>query len=224
MKSKITNIIMFAAGAAVGSAVTWKVLKTKYDRLIQEEIDSVKEAFSDRFDSVQETDEEDDEEEADTEAESEEEPKPKKLSRSSTTITWDNLDKYIEDDNEKEFTEAEKNKYEELASTYTSEKGGVEDMMFKPPYVISPYDFGELDDYNQVELTYYLDGILEDEDYHIVTDADELIGPDALNTFGEYEDDSVFVRNERLCTDFQILKDYRTYDEARSVNPAQVDD
>lgn len=205
---------MFAAGAAIGSAVTWKVLKTKYDQLIQEEIDSVKEAFSDRFDNDQEsTDEETKEEEDD-----EESCPPKKIVRSD-------LD-YILDDDEEPFADEEKSEYEKIASVYTSEKGGVENMnsTAKPPYVISPFDFGELDDYNQIELTYYLDGILEDEDYHIVTDADELIGPDALTTFGEYEDDSVFVRNERLCTDFQILKDYRTYDEAKSIRPVQVDD
>jgi hypothetical protein len=210
---------MFAAGAAIGSAVTWKILKTKYDRLIQEEIDSVKEAFSDRFDSAVESDDEENEDE--DEDEDEESTGP------SRKINWSELEDIIDEDEDEdedeEFTEAEKIEYEELASTYTGEKGGVEDMLFKPPYVISPYDFGELDDYSQIELTYYLDGILEDDEYHIVTDADDLIGPDALNTFGEYEDDSVFVRNERLRTDFQILKDYRTYDEARSVGPVQVD-
>lgn len=215
MNSKITNVLMFAAGAAIGSAVTWKVLKTKYDRLIQEEIDSVKEAFSDRFDSVEISDGEPEEEE-------DEEDSSETFKRNISKLE-DILD---EDDEEDCFTEAEKDEYKKIASTYASEKGGVENMnsTAKPPYVISPFDFGELDDYNQIELTYYLDGILEDEDYHIVTDADELIGPDALTTFGEYEDDSVFVRNERLCTDFQILKDYRTYDEARSIRPEQVDD
>lgn len=222
MKTKITNVFMFAAGAAIGSAVTWKILKTKYDRLIQEEIDSVKEAFSDRFESITDPssesaeDEDEDEEEEESEAEAEEPSRPYRK------MTWSELENVLDDDDD--FTESEKNKYEELASNYTSEKGGAEDVIFKPPYVISPYDFGELDDYNQIELTYYLDGILEDDEYHIITDADELIGPDALNTFGEYEDDSVFVRNERLRTDFQILKDYRTYDEARSVGPVQVDD
>lgn len=96
--------------------------------------------------------------------------------------------------------------------------------MENAPRVISPYEFGELDDYHTIELTYYTDDILEDEDYNIVTDRDELIGPSALDTFGEYEDDSVFVRNDRLRTDFQILKDYRTYSEARSVGPSRVDD
>lgn len=42
----INNILSFVAGVGVGSAVMYKVLKTKYDKLIQEEIDSVKEAFS----------------------------------------------------------------------------------------------------------------------------------------------------------------------------------
>ena len=93
------------------------------------------------------------------------------------------------------------------------------------PYVISPYDFGDLDEYAQIELTYYEgDDILEDDEYNIITDRDELIGPKALFTFGEYEDDAVFVRNERLRTDFQILKDYRSYTEARSISPSQVDD
>ena len=213
MKSKITNVLVFAAGAAIGSAVTWKMLKTKYDRLIQEEIDSVKEAFSDRFESTQDSEDQPEEDEEDERSES----VKRNLSK---------LEDILDDEEEDGFTEAERSEYKEIASNYASEKGGVEDMdnTAKPPYVISPYDFGELDDYNQIELTYYADGTLEDEDYNIVDDADELLGPDALTTFGEYENDSVYVRNERLCTDFMILKDYRTYDKARSVGPVQVDD
>ena len=212
MKCKIINAVMFAAGAAIGYAVTWKVLKTKYDRIIQEEIDSVKEAFSDRIDDFQNSiDDGNEDEEEESQC-------------SPNQINWDELEDL--DEEEVDFTEDDRIEYEEIASNYTSEKGGAEDMnsTAKPPYVISPFDFGELDDYEQIELTYYADGILEDEDYHIVTDVEELIGRDSLTTFGEYEDDSVFVRNERLSTDFQILKDYRTYEEARSVGPNKVDD
>ena len=97
-------------------------------------------------------------------------------------------------------------------------------MVSKKPYVIAPYDFGTLDDYHQIELTYYADGILEDAEGNIVTDADELIGPKALTTFGEYEEDAVHVRNEYLRTDFEILRDYSTYDEARGTSPKRVAD
>ena len=217
MNSKITNVLMFAVGAAVGSAVTWKVVKTRYERIIQEEIESVKTAFNDlvtiRPDETEETEE--------TE-ESDPKPQPKQ-----GQINWSELEDLDEEDEEEddkyEPTEEDMAEYEHLAASYSNEKGGV-GKMARDPYVIAPYDFGELDGYHTIELTYYADDVLEDDSYCIVNDRDELIGPKALNTFGEYEDDAVFVRNERLRTDFQILRDYRTYAEARSISPKRVDD
>lgn len=207
MKSKFINVFMFAAGAAIGSAVTWKILKTKYDQIIQEEIDSVKEVFAEMMREPQEQEQEEESSDDDVDP---------------GQIKWEDLEDLEEDEDGP--VEDEMNDYQRLVSTYTEGKGGAE-QMGDQPYVISPYDYGELDDYEQVELTYYLDNILEDEDGHIVTNADELIGPKALNTFGEYEDDSVFVRNDMLRTDYQILKDPRTYDEARSIGrPDRVED
>ena len=214
MNCRFINALMFAAGAAVGSAVTWKVVKTRYERIVQEEIASIQEAFSDDFDVDREQDDEtefDDEEDPDSEY---------------RQINWDDLEDLDEDDDDDdESEEPDLNAYARLVDDYTNsyEKGGPEDMA-KEPYIISPFDFGELDDYHQIELTYYEgDDVLEDDEYNIVTDRDELLGPKALLTFGEYEDDSVFVRNERLRTDFQILKDYRKYTEARNIGPNQVD-
>ena len=45
MNKEISNIIIFAVGAAIGSAVTWKVVKDKYSKIADEEIRSVKETF-----------------------------------------------------------------------------------------------------------------------------------------------------------------------------------
>lgn len=214
MNSKITNVLMFAVGAAVGSAVTWKVVKTRYERIVQEEIESVKTAFNDlvaiRPDESNETEETD-----------ESDPKPQ---QKQGKINWSELeDLDEEEDDEYEPTEEDREEYDRLTSVYTNEKGGA-GKMERDPYVIAPYDFGEIDGYHTIELTYYADDVLEDDSYCIVNDRDELIGPKALNTFGEYEDDAVFVRNERLRTDFQILKDYRTYAEARSIGPTRVAD
>lgn len=47
-KEIIMNALLFTAGAAIGSVVTWKLVKTKYEQIAQEEIESVKEAFSNR--------------------------------------------------------------------------------------------------------------------------------------------------------------------------------
>lgn len=46
MSNGVKYILAAIAGAAVGSAVTWKIVKTKYERIAQEEIDSVKEFYS----------------------------------------------------------------------------------------------------------------------------------------------------------------------------------
>lgn len=210
MKSKFINVVFFTVGAAIGSAVTWKVVKTKYDKLIQEEIDSVKEAFTEVYGEHNvDTDEENPEEEDD------EDP-----SEGAHQIDWSELEDL---DEEEDYTPTKEDllEYESLAHSYHDEKGGAYEVK-KEPYVIAPYDFGELDDYSTIELTYYMDGILEDDEYHIVTDADSLIGPKALTTFGEYEEDAVFVRNDYLRTDFQILKDYSTYDEAKHIGPDRV--
>ena len=204
MNCKFTNIFMFAAGAVIGSAATWFVLKNKYEQMVQEEIESVKEALGGlTSDEVEETEDSESEDEEDAEE--------------YHQVNWDELE-----DLDEEETDDELEEYANLTNLYSSEKGGAEKVKAKKPYVISPYDFGEIDEFRKIDLTYYADGVLEDEDGEIVSDIDELIGAGSLNTFGEYEDDAVFVRNEYLMTDFEILKDYRTYKEATGNSPVQV--
>lgn len=80
------------------------------------------------------------------------------------------------------------------------------------PYVISPDEFGEIH-YTQIEWTYFADGFLADENYDLVEDIENTIGFDALNHFGDYEDDAVHVRNDRLKCEYEILQDRRKYKE-----------
>lgn len=46
MDTKIKYALTFAVGAAVGVAASWKLLKTKYEKIAKEEINSVIDAFS----------------------------------------------------------------------------------------------------------------------------------------------------------------------------------
>jgi hypothetical protein len=193
---------MFAAGAVIGSAVTWVILKSKYEQRVQEEIETVKEAFISMNSAQDQSEETEDEEE--------------KTSEEYHQVNWDELEDLDEDETDEEFEE-----YAELANLYSDEKGGAEKVEAKKPYVISPYDFDE-NGFRTMELTYYEDGVLEDENHEIVTDVDDLLGKGSLDTFGEYEEDSVFVRNEKLGIDFQILRDPRTYEEATGNTPNRV--
>lgn len=79
------------------------------------------------------------------------------------------------------------------------------------PYVISPDAFGEFENYERIGLIYYSDNVLTDEDDEIVDDIENIVGFEALSHFGEYEEDSVYVRNDRIKCDFEILKDNKEY-------------
>ena len=97
-------------------------------------------------------------------------------------------------------------------------------MSIDKPYVITPEEFGDLDDYETISLTYYADQILADDNDVIVDDIEDVVGFDSLNSFGEYEDDSVFVRNDRLKSDYEILLDQRKYSDVIKRRPHEVED
>lgn len=172
------NFITFLAGIGIGSVVTWALVKNKYEQIVQEEIDSVKEVFFGK---------------------SKEEPESEE-----------------EEDIEEEPVDEEFEEYKEKANTYntTTKKEEKEDMS-DGIYVISPEEFGE-NDFETVTLMYYMaDGTLVEDDSDTVLDDDEIetmVGYDAFNHFGEYEDDSVFVRNENLEKDYEILLNSGRFD------------
>lgn len=111
-----------------------------------------------------------------------------------------------------ELTEEEKEEYKNIITDYTSmSKKEKEDdeMKKKKPYIIPPEEFGEKDEYDLISLTYHSDHVLVNNLDEVIKgkELESLIGKDSLSHFGEYEDDSVFVRNEKLKTDIEILKD-----------------
>lgn len=182
---------IFIAGATVGSAVTWYCVKKKYEKIAQDEINSVKEVFTRR------------------------EPDEEMAAEVNDTIRH-------AADRAKEKPDVVE--YAALVHKYNGnmEKEQEEGVREKRPYVIPPEEFGRFDDYEEISLTYYADGILADDNDEVLDDAEGIVG-DALNHFGEYEDDSVFVRcDERKC-DYEILLDQRIFSEAADSNPRQVE-
>ena len=189
MSSKVMNTVIFAVGAAVGSAVTWKLVKDKYEKLAQEEIDSVKEVFSKRKSETESQDET-------------EEPEAGKdvMSKDSTIVEYADL--------------LRKQGYNNNLNKKGKEKESDE---MKEPYVITPDEFVDGEEYEKITLIYYADNVLADEDDDLVNNVEDIIG-DALSHFGEYEEDAVYVRNEQLRAEYEILKDLRTYAEVCGYN------
>jgi hypothetical protein len=168
--SKGFCFVSFIAGVITGSLVAWQYAKKKYEKIAQEEIDSVKRSFAKRM------------------------------------VNYEKQEEDI-------FEGAEIHEYSKVVENlgYVKKEMNVMDI----PYVISPDEFGQDESYETISLTYYADGVLADDDDEMVEDVENLVGFDSLNHFGEYEDDSVFVRNDRLKCDYEILLDHRKYTDVK---------
>ena len=142
----------------------------------------------------------------------------------SVIETFKNRKPRITKDNEKETVEDivtaegysiedEEETNEDDDSNYTVDVDtGVEVIV---PYVITPEQFGEYSEYGTKTLTYYADNVLTDEIDNPITSEEmvTMIGPDALDHFGEYEDDSVYIRDEINEMDYEILKSEKKFSE-----------
>lgn len=163
------KLAIFVTGIVLGSAITWNYAKTKYAKIADEEIASVKAAFKSEKSNK----------DSDIREEKNNIDKMEELAIANKYVTHDKVIKKEETD-------------------------------MNEPYVISPDDFDE-NGYEIVSLTYYADDVLTDEHDNVIRNRDKLIGKDSLTKFGEYEEDSVFVRDDERKIDYEILADTRNY-------------
>ena len=188
MNSKRWVLLAFIAGAGIGSVCTWQLLKRKYEQIAQEEIDSVKAAYAAR-ENVE------------------------KAGKSLLEGLQDGLKKNEAQENEdlkKYKSIIQKEGYTNYSRNVEEKKG---DPFVEKPYVISPEEFGEFEEYEKISLN--------NEE---VDDVEEIVGEESLTHFGEYEDDSVFVRNDRLKCDYEILLDQRNYSDVTKTMPHRVEE
>ena len=184
-KDLLIKGMIFLAGGAIGSVVTWTLVKTKYEQTIEdknEEILFLRDRYSERKagehivkginDGIED---------------------PEELSIQEIRAKVQGLG-YI---NEQIMKDKEKEEEEDMDR----------------PEIITPTESWE-QDYPTLSLTYYEgDGVLANDDNEIIENVDELVGEDFADHFGEYEEDSVFVRNDKHGVYYEILRDYGCYSE-----------
>lgn len=207
MKNTLSNVLIFAVGAAVGSAVTYYFVKTKYEQIAQAEIDSVTLEFAKRrYISRNNGDSAEEVEEDDTEEVPEEEPVD------GLTREYSGMVKKLGYHNYSDV---------EPVNIKPDEDDICEESAAR---VITPEEFGE-EDYKIVELTYWADGVLTDTKNKRIQDVDGLIGKGTLKRFGEYEPDALHVRNDEKKIDFEIVRDLKRYSDFFDVDsPHQAED
>lgn len=183
MNSKVAFIIGSVVGVGIGVAGTYSYFKDKYEKLAEEDFNSRRVFDEDKKDEPVE-------------------PVVEKTA-DSRTVDKPSIAAYS--------AILQKEGYVNYSDM--QDKKQKQEIAVDRSYVIQPSDFGEFDDYEKISLTYTADGVLLDDMNEIVDDVEEVVGKDSLEHFGEYEDDSVYVRNDSKKCDYEILLDQRNYQE-----------
>lgn len=215
---------LFTSGAVAGALVANGVLRAKYEKLSEEEIASVKAAYQVRAHKIGNFSKADTATTAhvmsqeDIDAAEEAKNYESTLAELCYTVTPkdiarlnDNLKRGImpiEPDDEEEDSDDEEPDEEEVLNVFEASKDGT-------PYIITWEQFSEeKDNYEKVNLDYYADdNTLADTNDAPIPDVVSLIGLDALDNFGNgsHEENVVYVRNDKLALDFEILRKDTSY-------------
>ena len=191
MKKKLFNIFMFTAGAAIGSLVTWRIMKSRSEAYVQEEIDNFVEEWKSRGHNA---------------------------NVSSEDNTCEPNEEYDEDDAED--CDDEVREYHQIAQKYGGEGVGEIDFpMVNGPVVITPDEFGDGNfEHSLICLTYYSDGVLAN-DWYETFDVEDTIGEESLEHFGDYAEGVVHVRNEQNAADYEVVLDPRAFAKVMEDDP-----
>jgi hypothetical protein len=193
MKTTLSNFLIFTAGVGIGVAATWQFFKTKYERIAQEEIDSVKDVYSTK----------------------------RPDGNSSKQYSIEKFEKTV-DDMRAYVAKVSENGYGDYEESLSNIKNNEEVVDMDKPRVISPDEFDAIDDteYEINTLIFYADGVLSDDFNNRIEDVDFMVGSDWINHFGEYDEDkdTVYVVNEKLKKAYEILLDEELYSNVHPVS------
>ena len=196
MNRKLSNVLLFTSGVAVGSLVTWRYFKTKYE-VVEDEIEEKTEEPEDKSE--------------------EEDPEVLESKMSYKKPPLKEYVKMVEDNGYVPKTHMEEVD-EEIANRELGDKDVYE------PFIIRPDEYGELHAYETLSLNYYADGVLTDELDNPIEDVESLVPADFADHFGEYDDNAVFVRNDNLECDYEILRDLRKFTDVVGEYPYPTED
>lgn len=206
MNTTLSKVLIFAAGAAIGSVVTYKLtekkFKDEYEERLAKDTADVRETFSKAQEDYNEL--------LDIfPAPAEENGKPSEETTTRSPISYNNIVSKLG------YAEDSEDTTEKKVIT-VDDAGG--------PEVIDPCEFGEYADYEIETLYYYADDLLVDDMDNPIEDVENIVGSYALTTFGKYEDDAVHVRNDAKRRYYEILRSEREYSEKYGRNLYRKED
>ena len=188
---KLSYVIAFIAGSAIGSLVTYELTYRKFEKKATDEINHAYAEIEKRYGNY-------DSDKDNTE------DNPEKESESVKQVI----------DNEsvlKEYSDKVKNL--NYAACFVSDEEAEDDTDMPDgefPYIISADQFGDVD-YTLVYLTYHADGALTDDMDDIIDNVDSVVGMKNLLTFEKEGTDEIFIRNDVRKCDYDITFSENNY-------------
>lgn len=177
---KIKGLLIFAAGAVAGTVAGIGISKRHFEAIAAQEINEVRDYYRKTNKELEEQKEEQKEEQENTKKE---EVVEETIEEYNNIIKYGNYVTTEEiDDEEDDYSDDE-------------------------PYIIDPSEFGNNGNYATQTCTYFADGVLVDDVDEVIEDPEKLVGNLHVDIFRDFDATSVYVRNDWMKMDFEILKD-----------------
>ncbi len=194
--------VAFVAGLAIGAIATKKYIEYKED--LCEEV------------SYEESEEVMEEENTNNDNHDNNEGQTQEINK----VDYNNVIRSVDDDRYQELLQDLKYKVEaQEVPEYELQRHILdEDVDRTKPYNISPNDFEDIDAYESDEYTLYADGYVTDSYGMPVSEEDVMntLGDKFESYFGIYDNDQIYVRNERLQMDFSVIRDLDNFEDVAS--------
>lgn len=204
----VRGLLIFGCGAAVGAAIANKVLKKKYEIILEEELKEVREWRKSGRKNITEEDE------VNTVVVEGDGYRLNKHGFTSDAFSIKKKD--LEDsifipEQSPPDDDPDEEEVQRIYEAASREYSGTTMKM----YVIPLDSFvDEMIGYDKITLGYYAeDDVLVDDNEDIIDDVDYVIGHAALERFGDgsEDDDIVYVRNERTGADYEVIRHHKSY-------------
>ena len=188
------NILALIAGIGIGVAISWTYNKNKYEEMVQEEVESLREMNQSKKEPMDAEEdkgkmwEESRKAKVDMGTQKEKEDFDKNLNNIKTIINYNH---------------------------YSQEKDDKEEAKEKSSMVIiKPEEFADKIGYDTDSFYLFADNIITDDNNAAIDNVKETLGftvEEIRNQFGVYENDAVYIRNPKLNMDYEVLRELETY-------------
>lgn len=224
----LKNIGLLTLGAAVGSAVTYFLVKDKYEKISRDEIESMRNAFEMQNNkhledhSVEEDDISEDVPEIKPEHPEVDFNVYKQLAGQYDRVNYNGYSEPKKEDKESMDNNVNNHTIYPI-DTAVDNFAPIPDPIYSNISIISGYNIDEFDE-EIISLYFTADGFLLDEDNEIQEPYQKYVGEEFRNYLREGGSDEIFVHNSTYSVIYDVLRSAKTYDEFLGESPWVIRD